>query len=482
MKYHKFINTVAALITFLILGWAALIQPKGILNLGSLTGLWSYVLILLCVTPVGRLTLGDRNKALSFPAWFGKLLRAQIVLGVFSIGALCAFLGLGPYFAQDTINMGLIKETMNVYRTWQWAFFPWGIYGICALVLAYITYIKKGSPFVYQITRENCPRRYEPLVKTYVDGTLSSASIMAYSLVVASIILLFSYSLESKIGAHHFYVPFLTISVLSLFMPWYMLRKGRRMINRVTQRKATINQIYFLFIPPLVILLIIAAVGNGWFVKRYAEYYQQFQCSQCSTLFSQAALVERLSTLYWGWWLLWTPLASSYIASISQGRTVRELALGIFLVPILGYVFFALGGNSLLMLFITKLHKVPLLVSLFLLATLIWYCFYRCNKNQSSSSLFFSGYMPDNSERRSRIWLQDGSKITAISKLASKLAMNVTVILFLHSLMGWYGIQLQVAVMSAILLGVIYSEVYFLVYRFFQDRAWQKNHHIPPFS
>ncbi len=36
---------------------------------------------------------------------------------------------------------------------------------------------------------------------------------------------------------------------------------------------------------------------------------------------------------YWGWWISWSPFVGMFIARVSRGRTIREFALGVMLVP-----------------------------------------------------------------------------------------------------------------------------------------------------
>ncbi len=39
------------------------------------------------------------------------------------------------------------------------------------------------------------------------------------------------------------------------------------------------------------------------------------------------------TVFYWGWWLAWTPFVGVFIARISRGRTLREFAIAVMLVP-----------------------------------------------------------------------------------------------------------------------------------------------------
>jgi len=36
---------------------------------------------------------------------------------------------------------------------------------------------------------------------------------------------------------------------------------------------------------------------------------------------------------YWGWWLAWSPFVGLFIARISRGKTIRQMVLGVLLVP-----------------------------------------------------------------------------------------------------------------------------------------------------
>lgn len=50
---------------------------------------------------------------------------------------------------------------------------------------------------------------------------------------------------------------------------------------------------------------------------------------------------------YWAWWIAWTPFVGMFVARISKGRTIKELVLGVLLVP-LGFalVWMSIFGNT----------------------------------------------------------------------------------------------------------------------------------------
>jgi len=40
---------------------------------------------------------------------------------------------------------------------------------------------------------------------------------------------------------------------------------------------------------------------------------------------------------YWAFWLAWAPFTGIFIARISQGRSIREMILGVLILPSLGH-------------------------------------------------------------------------------------------------------------------------------------------------
>ncbi|WP_256843672.1 BCCT family transporter, partial [Pseudomonas aeruginosa] len=37
---------------------------------------------------------------------------------------------------------------------------------------------------------------------------------------------------------------------------------------------------------------------------------------------------------YWAWWIAWAPFVGLFVARISRGRTIREVIMGVLLIPL----------------------------------------------------------------------------------------------------------------------------------------------------
>ncbi|MGB5236997.1 MAG: BCCT family transporter, partial [Flavobacteriaceae bacterium] len=50
---------------------------------------------------------------------------------------------------------------------------------------------------------------------------------------------------------------------------------------------------------------------------------------------------------YWAFWIAWAPFTGIFIARISKGRTIRELLLGVMIIPSIGtFLWFSVFGTS----------------------------------------------------------------------------------------------------------------------------------------
>lgn len=57
--------------------------------------------------------------------------------------------------------------------------------------------------------------------------------------------------------------------------------------------------------------------------------------------------IEWWTIFYWGWWVSWAPFVGIFIATISRGRTIRQVVFGAFLAPIVYSFFFLIVLGSL---------------------------------------------------------------------------------------------------------------------------------------
>lgn len=472
MKHKQLLKALIATIGFVIVGWLSFMQPGWLLDLSMLIGACGYAFLLVVVTPLGSLRLGERSHSLSLTKWLGKLLLAQLILSIITLACIVAYFTKGPEYTISTVNLLDVKEFITEYMPWQWGPFPWSVMGIWGIIIAYITYVQKGEPYLYQAGRHLYSKRFEPMLKTYIESTAVGANMLLVALLVCAVTLLFTYAIDFHFDRFHFKMPIITVIVLSFLGPLASLSVGRKWLRKLCGGRAvTLNRMLLVIIGLLVPMMILAAFAGIVIVQHRPDMAPALLCKECGNYFANVPAEVRLAALYWGWWFLWTPLAGSYLAKISKGRTLREFILGLYAVPCLLWALWTYFAHYPVVLPVLHLPTewVPqIMLALGFVALIAMLATFYGNQD---TNVFLSGFMrPSKDCHTSRLWLKDASKATGIQLLTGKLLMAMMGTLFLHTTAGWYGIQLQVAAMGALVLNAVYLGFNLGLYQLWRDR------------
>ena len=73
-----------------------------------------------------------------------------------------------------------------------------------------------------------------------------------------------------------------------------------------------------------------------------------YNCPRFQALYglTNRMFMDWWTVFYWGWWVSWGPFVGIFIATISRGRTIRQVILGGFLLPCLfSFLWFAVFGG-----------------------------------------------------------------------------------------------------------------------------------------
>ena len=69
--------------------------------------------------------------------------------------------------------------------------------------------------------------------------------------------------------------------------------------------------------------------------------------------------IQSWTIFYWAWWIAWAPFVGMFIALISKGRTIREVVLGVCLIP-LGFTlaWISIFGNTAIYFILEQKQKI----------------------------------------------------------------------------------------------------------------------------
>jgi choline/glycine/proline betaine transport protein len=84
------------------------------------------------------------------------------------------------------------------------------------------------------------------------------------------------------------------------------------------------------------------------FTQNLGFYIQNLPAmSMWAETFRESTWQEGWTVFYWGWWISWSPFVGMFIARVSKGRTVREMILGVMILPsLLSFLWTSTFGGS----------------------------------------------------------------------------------------------------------------------------------------
>ena len=88
----------------------------------------------------------------------------------------------------------------------------------------------------------------------------------------------------------------------------------------------------------VIVLFVLIAGPTGFLLKAAVQNFGLYLDHFFERTFNLYAYEPRgwmanWTLFYWAWWIAWSPFVGMFIARISRGRTVREFAAGVLLVP-----------------------------------------------------------------------------------------------------------------------------------------------------
>ena len=132
------------------------------------------------------------------------------------------------------------------------------------------------------------------------------------------------------------------ISGISFYSAWKGVNKGIKIISKLNII-ITLFVLLFIFITnDYTAILISFAKASFWYFIDFIPMSLALGAYNPGILF-----LTDWTIYYWAFWLAWAPFTGIFIARISKGRTIRQLLLGVLLIPSLGTFFwFSVFGTS----------------------------------------------------------------------------------------------------------------------------------------
>lgn len=300
---------------------------------------WLYVLtinaafiflIVIGISKFGKIRLGGFLATPEYGnlAWYAMLFSAGIGIGIFFYGVAEPIYHMN---LPEGLKSGSEYDNFKVMYM-HWGALAWAAYGLVAIGLGYFSYNKK-LPFALRSL-------FYPLLKDKIYGTLGdiidTIAVLAVLFGLATSLGLGAQQINSGLN-YVFSIPFnapvqvVLIILITFFATLSVVSgvsKGIRILSEANMLLSGLLLLGIMLIGPTIYILSTYMSGIGLYFKEFfnTSFYVAVEPEDI-------AWQGKWTIFYYAWWISWTPFVGMFIARISKGRTIREVALGTIVLP-----------------------------------------------------------------------------------------------------------------------------------------------------
>jgi choline/glycine/proline betaine transport protein len=304
----------------------------------------------------GKIRIGgpDARPEFSTSAWYAMLLSAGMGIGLmfWSVGEPISHNSdPAPFFGlpDDAINTGSSAQAAMVSTFFHWGVHPWAIYALVAMALSFFAY-NRGLPLTFRSV-------FYPVLGPRIYGgwghVIDVLTVLATLFGLATSLGLGVGQVAAGLN-YLFDVPDTTvvqvalisgITALATLSVVAGLDAGVKRLSQVNIGLAALLLVFMIIVGPTLFVLSLFTSSTGDYLGTLPEL------AFWNEGFTSGEWQGTWTVFYWGWWISWSPFVGMFIARISKGRTIREMALGVILFPsILSFFWMSVFGGSALRL------------------------------------------------------------------------------------------------------------------------------------
>jgi glycine betaine transporter len=300
-----------------------------------------FFLIFIAFSRFGKIKLGNSPPEFDRLSWIAMLYSAGMGSGIL----LRAVQEPVFMFLNPPIKTGSTPEVIALeYTFYQWGFTAWAFYGIFALLIAYALFVRKSNILLGTSLPQLKKIKYLPqsvnlltilttvfglvaaigLGTTQIEGGISHLTSKPAGTLWITLLLVFA------------------ICLLAFISAFAGIKKG---IKRISNWNIYVTLILLLFVFFQVDIL---KVFSQFFESLYNYIIDFVPLSLALGKYNPGKeFLTNWTYYYWAFWLAWAPFTGIFIARISKGRSIREMILGVLLIPSLGSFFwFSVFGSA----------------------------------------------------------------------------------------------------------------------------------------
>ena len=364
----KVVFGVAATATIAFVVWG-FIDPHGLGRVskwalgGTISNFgWLFVLastlfvvfiVFVAASRFGKIPLGGdaEEPEYSTGSWVSMMFATGMGIGLI-------FYGVGEplYFYMspppDTVDPQTAKAASTAMGTalFHWTIYPWAMYALVGLGMAYGTYRLGRSQLFSAMFTSLFGRQAIDGVGGRIINILAIVATLfgsACSLGLGALQIgggMVSTNLVDKVSSGTLVAIIAVLTACFVASAISGIEKGIQWLSNINMVLAVLLAIIVFVGGPTLFILNIIPSAIGDFINELPAMASR------TAAVGNKDMSEWLSSwtiFYWAWWISWTPFVGMFIARISRGRTIRQFVTGVMFVPsVVSLIWFAIFGGG----------------------------------------------------------------------------------------------------------------------------------------
>ena len=332
--------------------WGGTISNFGWLFVLAST-LFVVFIVFVAASRFGKIPLGGdaEEPEYSTGSWVSMMFATGMGIGLI-------FYGVGEplYFYMspppDTVDPQTAKAASTAMGTalFHWTIYPWAMYALVGLGMAYGTYRLGRSQLFSAMFTSLFGRQAIDGVGGRIINILAIVATLfgsACSLGLGALQIgggMVSTNLVDKVSSGTLVAIIAVLTACFVASAISGIEKGIQWLSNINMVLAVLLAIIVFVGGPTLFILNIIPSAIGDFINELPAMASR------TAAVGNKDMSEWLSSwtiFYWAWWISWTPFVGMFIARISRGRTIRQFVTGVMFVPsVVSLIWFAIFGGG----------------------------------------------------------------------------------------------------------------------------------------
>lgn len=299
--------------------------------------------------PYGHVKLGkdDEKPKYSFFSWFSMIFACGYGIGVvYWVAAEPLTFFATPPWGIDPKSTHAAEIALT-YSFFHWGWTPWAMYLVISAPIGYLMFRKGEAPRFSTMLVPLMGRFAQGRFGQVLDSFLVMGTIFGIATSAGFGIMQLASGLNTLFG-----IPTSTMVYLIIAAIWFAIYttstvtgidKGIKVLSNINIPLAMVLMALVLIVGPTVFIFDLGLNSFGLYVTNF------FKMSFHTDPIASSGFPQGWTIFYWAWWIACAPATGMFIASISRGRTIKEVVvMHMAVAPVATWMWFATFGSTAL--------------------------------------------------------------------------------------------------------------------------------------